>query len=67
MKLKTACQIGKDVGLPTIGESVDHIDHMSMSIFKYDEIGTELSEMYNDPLWETLNLSRADSVDKILT
>jgi len=66
MNLKSACKIGKAVGMTTIGESVDSIEHFSMSIFKYKDIQSELNEMYNDPLWDKLKLNRAYKIEKVL-
>ena len=66
MKLKEACRIGKEVGMTTIGESVDNIEHQVMSIFKYEDINKELIEMYTDPIWDEKKLIRTDLITKIL-
>ena len=66
MKLKEACRIGKEVGMTTIGESVDNIEHQAMSIFKYEDINKELIEMYTDPIWDEKKLIRTDLITKIL-
>ena len=66
MKLKEVCRIGKEVGMITIGESVDNIEHSAMSIFKYEDISKELHEMYSDPLWDKLKLNRAHKIGKVL-
>ena len=66
MKLKEACKIGKEMGLTTIGECVDNIDHLAMSMFRYKDIFKHLSEMYGDTLWDKKDISRKDSIEKIL-
>tara|TARA_Y100000034_G_scaffold132889_1_gene196952 strand:+ start:139 stop:351 length:213 start_codon:yes stop_codon:yes gene_type:complete len=66
MKLKEVCRIGKEVGMTTIGESVDNIDHHAMSLFKYDDISNQLTEMYTDPLWDELDLKREDTITKVI-
>lgn len=67
MRLKEACKMGKAVGMTTIGESVDNIEHHAISIFKYEDINKELHEMYADPLWDALKLNGAQSIDKVLS
>lgn len=50
MKLKVACEIAESCGLSTIGEAVDNIEHMVMSLFVYKDIPTQIEEIYLDPL-----------------
>lgn len=47
MTLKTACAIGVNCGLTTIGEAVLNIDLHAMNIFAYSEIPIELRELYS--------------------
>jgi len=66
MKLKEACKIAEYCGLKTIGEAVDNIDHHCTSLFKYENIFTELDELYTDPLWDRLRLEQTDKIERIL-
>jgi len=66
MKLKEACRIAKECGLITIGEAVDNVDGHCLSLFVYENISTELEEMYHDSLWTDLGLDREDSIEVVL-
>jgi len=66
MKLKLACKLGKQMGMITIGEAVDNIEHHAISLFKYEDIVNELDEMYNDLLWEELDLTRKDKIESVI-
>lgn len=48
MKLNTAIRIAKDCGLGTVGEAIVNIKMHATSMFSYDEIGSQLSELDND-------------------
>lgn len=48
MKVKKACEIAEDCGLETIGEAILNIDIHAISLFSYDELNKELSELYED-------------------
>ena len=48
MTLKTACAIGIDCGLTTLGEAVLNIDLHAVNIFNYNEIVKELRELYDE-------------------
>lgn len=48
MDLITACRIGQDCGLETVADAVWQIDHMAMSIFAYDKMEEELTELYEE-------------------
>ena len=48
MKVKEACEIAEDCGLETIGEAILNIELHAISLFSYDELGKELSELYED-------------------
>lgn len=48
MTLKTACAIGIDCGLTTLGEAVLNIDLYAVNIFNYNEIVKELRELYDE-------------------
>lgn len=45
MTLKEACEIAIDCGLETVDEAVLNIQLHANSIFGYDEIASELSEL----------------------
>lgn len=45
MKLKTALEIGIDCGLETVGECVFNIKMHAGSLFSYNDIGKELTEL----------------------
>ena len=47
MKLKLACKLGKQMGMITIGEAVDNIEHHAISLFKYEDIVNELDALKN--------------------
>lgn len=48
MKVKEACEIAEDCGLETIGEAILNIEIHAISLFSYDELNKELSELYED-------------------
>lgn len=48
MKLDKAIELGKACGLSTIEECIANVDYHAMSIFKYEEINTEINELLVD-------------------
>ena len=48
MKLKTAIRIGRDCGLSTVGEAICNVQLHSSSMFDYDKVNAELSELNED-------------------
>ena len=48
MKVKEACEIAEACGLETIREAILNIEIHAGSLFSYDELNSELSELYED-------------------
>lgn len=48
MKLKDACEIGIDCGLEMTGEALMNIEIHAISIFSYDKINEEITELRSE-------------------
>lgn len=48
MKVKEACEIAEDCGLETIREAIFNIELHAISLFSYDVLNKELSELHED-------------------
>ena len=48
MKEKEECEIANECGLKTIGEAILNIELHAVSLFSYDELYEELTELYED-------------------
>ncbi|MBC8437159.1 hypothetical protein H8D85_02425 [bacterium] len=66
MTLIEACKIAKEGGLKTIGEAVDNIELIAMSIFPYKDIPEEMLGIYEDPIWKQLDITVHDNIAKVL-
>lgn len=68
MKLIKALEIANECGLTTVNEALLNIDIHAMSIFKYDDIQKEVSEMYNE--WNIVrsfsDFKTTDRIDAVL-
>lgn len=48
MKVKEACEIAENCGLETIGEAIFNIELHAISLFPYDALNKELTELHED-------------------
>lgn len=48
MLAKTAFEIAKDCGLETVGEALMNIGIHAISIFGYEEVNEEMTELHQD-------------------
>lgn len=56
MTLQDCLELGKECGLMTLDECVTNVEIHSSSLFKYDDLVKELTELYediekNEPEW----------------
>lgn len=48
MKLISAVELGNDMGLTTVGESIFNVRMHAIQIFNYSDIAKEISELFDD-------------------
>lgn len=48
MKLKEACELGKEIGCRTVGEAILNVEHSATSLFKWSEMAEELRELVEE-------------------
>lgn len=48
MTLQDCLELGRECGLSTLDECVRNVEIHSSSLFKYDDLANELTELYED-------------------